>query len=175
MIPLATITPSLEQVASHLLSRTVDRHGNRLGTFTSATTPTDVDARIKIAEAARHVAMVLGQRRASWNPDVIDAAIDAVASRAALKIESAYFRDRADADIDQLGRLAREELMAVVSAVRGGPVSVQLASPYGDQGGDTSNYLDDFLGEPSLANGNVDGGSAGSSYLDTETLDGGGA
>ncbi|EHN09417.1 hypothetical protein PAI11_37510 [Patulibacter medicamentivorans] len=117
----AAITPELNAVGGRIRNRTLDSLGRELGTFTGDTRPTDAEARTCIDTAARYVARELGKPGTTWDGDLLEDAKDAVASRAALLIETSYYADgsRPDNDIaDQLGRIAREELDSLKTTAR---------------------------------------------------------
>lgn len=52
--------PTVDQVASLIAVRTVDEGGNQVGTFTSDTRPTDVQARVLCETAAQDISQRLG-------------------------------------------------------------------------------------------------------------------
>ncbi|MGE4424994.1 MAG: hypothetical protein AB7G37_00915 [Solirubrobacteraceae bacterium] len=115
-----TITPTLEQVASHIRNRTLDRGGTARGTFTATTIPTDVEATGHAARAARHVALELGRPYSTWDGNLADVATDVAALYAALQIETSYYGDGAggESNADQLGRMYREQLAALQNTAR---------------------------------------------------------
>lgn len=112
---VAQITPTLGEVARHIMYRTFDGSGNR-GTFNADTTPTDVEATAHILDAAEYVALKLGTVHTTWDGDLLAAAKRVVARFAALYIESSLpDGDQPDETfLDQLGRIARERLQALL-------------------------------------------------------------
>ncbi|MFT4034508.1 MAG: hypothetical protein QM679_02920 [Patulibacter sp.] len=120
MLDPATITPSVAEVAALIVSRTRSTLGGLEGTFTADTVPTDVEAAQHAARAARYVALRLGTVRTTAG-DLGTAAKDCAAVYAALTIEQSYYADGSDPSqggADQLGRIAREQLDALVSTAR---------------------------------------------------------
>lgn len=59
-VPTSDWTPSVENVATPIRSRTVDNTGTEVGTFTSQTRPTDVQASQFIETAANDITMNVG-------------------------------------------------------------------------------------------------------------------
>lgn len=117
----AQILPSLEAIASHIISRTDDGVGNKLGTFTPETWPPAEAALLHAQRAARYVALELGSPATTWQGDLEATATDLAALRAALTIEQSYYADgseHSDSGVDQLGRMFREELAAIQATAR---------------------------------------------------------
>lgn len=118
MIDPASITPSVAEVASHIRSRTRDRHGREIGTFNADTRPTASDAGGHAQRAARHIAMQLGSPATEWAGDLLQTATDVAALYAALSIETSYYADGSapdDSGTEQLGRMAREQRDALLA------------------------------------------------------------
>lgn len=111
---VAAITPSLEAVASHIWVRTRDEDGVEQGTFNEATIPTGDAAQGYAERAARHVAVRLGQ--VADDSPLIEPATDCAAVYAALQIETALSDSEEAASTDQLGRMFREQIDALVAA-----------------------------------------------------------
>lgn len=96
---LSDFTPTVDQVAALLRARTRDENGVELGTFNEHTRPTGTEAATLIAMAAQQVAAVIGTDPVTLvaterAQEVLDAATQAVALRAALLIESSYFPEQ---------------------------------------------------------------------------------
>lgn len=117
---VAEITPTVGEVAAHILFRTRDDRGTQLGTFTADTEPTDAQAQIHIADAAEFVALKLGTVHTTWTGDLAAQARRVVARFAVLYIESSLQdgNEPDDTSIDQLGRVARERLAALLDTAR---------------------------------------------------------
>lgn len=115
MVDPEDITPALERVGREIRHRTRENKlsggsGGVVGTFTEFTTPDDDAAALIVADAAREVAMLLGQPGTSWTGDLDASAADVVAILAALKIEQSYGTEGSqnEALMEQLGRRWRE-------------------------------------------------------------------
>jgi len=94
-VPTTDYTPTVSQVASHILSRTVNQYGIRLGTFTADTTPTDTEVDAVIAITMPEIADVIGDDIPQFLWD--DA--EAVASiRVAMQVEISFFSEQVSAD-----------------------------------------------------------------------------
>jgi hypothetical protein len=130
----AQITPEIDAVGALIRTRTIDRHGRELGTFTDQTRPTDSEVGPLLDRAARYVSIAVGERFADWTPALLATARDAVASFAALYVEQSYYADASSRDqeqpADQLGRIAREQLRALQRDAGRGRLgrSIQLES-----------------------------------------------
>jgi hypothetical protein len=117
----ADIQPALEGVGARIKGYTRDLDGNLLGTFTAETAPTAEEAQAEVLRAARYVAQEVGSPSVEWTEKLIESSRDAVAARAALLIASGSYGDGSATDetrVDQLGRIAREELKALKVASR---------------------------------------------------------
>lgn len=115
----SAFVPPLADVGKHIRSRTVDRLGNELGTFTADTRPSASDAALHAESAARMVALALRAPGVFWDGSLAQDAADVAALRAALTIETSYYSDGTDPDetgVDQLGRMFREQLAALIAA-----------------------------------------------------------
>ncbi|MDX3100449.1 hypothetical protein [Nonomuraea angiospora] len=115
-------TPSLEMVADHIPTRTrpIEPPGETryLNTFTSETTPTDVQAQRRIEDAVVTVLAAVGGVVPAAPMFLSILAREAAALRAAADIEIAY-PDR-DADVavyEQLNELANAKLERLVQAI----------------------------------------------------------
>jgi hypothetical protein len=80
-VPASDYTPTLDQVAAHIMARTVNQYGVRQGTFTPDTTPTDTEATAIIAETMNEIADIVGD-------DIPDFFWDDASSVAAIKVAS---------------------------------------------------------------------------------------
>lgn len=115
-------TPSLEQVADHIPTRTRDAASpgdtRLLGTFTGATEPTDEQARRHIAAAVVEVLGAVGGLVPDAPPFLARLAGEAAALRAAADIELGYPNRNADSDRwTQLDQRAKDVLQRLVEAV----------------------------------------------------------
>ncbi len=127
-------TPSLEQVADHIPTRTRDAAtpGDTalLGTFSSVTEPTDEQARRHIAAAVAEVLAAVGGSVPATPTFLYELASEAAALRAAADIELAYPNRNADVDrFPQLDQRAKDALQRLVDAVNdagSGPEGVLL-------------------------------------------------
>lgn len=87
--------PSIRQVATHILSRTVNQYGARQGTFTTETTPTAAEAEQIIMLAMPEVADIIGDEI----PEYLWDDAQAVASiLAAMQIEIAFFPEQINSE-----------------------------------------------------------------------------
>jgi hypothetical protein len=118
---LGAVPPTLAQVAQHIYQRTTDKYGNELGTFTTATRPTAIEAGALCEQAARDVVAFVGTTIPSR---VLEQARDAAALRAAALVESSFYpRARAQGE-SAYGDLTAQYLaaaQAVADEARGGP------------------------------------------------------
>ena len=73
------------------MSRTVDQYGNRLGTFTAETTPTDTEAQAIIDVTMPEIADVIGDDIPEY---LWDDAASVSSIRAAMQIEIAFFSEQ---------------------------------------------------------------------------------
>lgn len=115
-------TPSLEQVADHIPTRTRDATAPGsdalLGTFNSQTTPTDEQANRRIRRAVAEVLARVGGTIPTTPGHLYTLATDAAALRAAADIELAYPDRQADVSVyEQLDQRAKDALAALVQAV----------------------------------------------------------
>ncbi|MET8866531.1 hypothetical protein ABZW11_26635 [Nonomuraea sp. NPDC004580] len=140
-------TPSLEQVADHIPTRTRNASTpgdtSLLGTFTAQTEPTDEQTRRHIAAACVEVLGAVGGTVPDTPAFLAGLAGEAAALRAAADIELAYPNRNADADrfaqLDQRAKNALQRLIDAVNDAGSGPeggLSPQWAFPdppwYGD-------------------------------------------
>jgi hypothetical protein len=127
-------TPSLEQVADHIPTRTRDAatpgDTGLLGTFSSVTEPTDEQARRHIAAAVAEVLGAVGGTVPATPTFLYELASEAAALRAAADIELAYPNRNADIDrFPQLDQRAKDTLQRLIDAVNdqgSGPEGVLL-------------------------------------------------
>lgn len=140
-------TPRLEQVADHIPTRTRDAAAAGdtalLGTFTSATEPTDEQARRHIAAAVVEVLGAVGGIVPATPTFLHHLASEAAALRAAADIELAFPNRNADADrfaqLDQRAKDALQRLLDAIGDQGSGPdvLMPQWAFPdpvwYGDE------------------------------------------
>lgn len=128
--PPYDITCSVDDVAAIIRARTKDSAGNEVGTFTSATRPTDVQAQ----QAIDH-AVVMVHTAVAYIGDVCsDLARGCVALGAAAEIELSYFPEQSRSDrsvytfLNQRYEAALEGLALCVSgelpSAEGGPAGV---------------------------------------------------
>lgn len=115
-------TPSLEQVADHIPTRTRDASQpgdtSLLGTFTSVTEPTDEQAGRHIAAAVAEVLGAVGGTIPVTPVFLYELASEAAALRAAADIELAYPNRNADIDrFPQLDQRAKDALQRLIDAV----------------------------------------------------------
>jgi len=111
--------PSVDEIASRIRQRTRDRDGYEHGTFNELTRPVASEVADIAQRAARFVMLKLGDPGTRWTGDLMSSARDAAAARAALEVETSYYSGAGDpALVEQLGRIAREELDAVVATGR---------------------------------------------------------
>lgn len=139
-------TPSLEQVADHIPTRTRDASApgdtTLRNTFTSTTEPTDEQATRQIKYACTEVRGAVGGTIPAVPPFLYELASEAAALRAAADIELAYPNRNADADrfpqLDQRAKDALDRLKQAMDDQGSGPDSLlpQWSMPepvwYGD-------------------------------------------
>ena len=124
-IAAALLTPELDRVGSYIRTLTRSGGGGEQGTFTDNTRPTATVAQVYAERAARYLALQLGTPDSDWEDDAhaeeLESAKDAAAAYAALQIATSFYDDGSETIsslVDQLGRLAREQIKAVVEAAR---------------------------------------------------------
>lgn len=100
MVDPADITPDLPRVGRIILPRTREKlfsggsgGGQPVGTFTDHTVPTGTIASEYIDDAARSVALLLGNPGTAWDGNLEESAKDVVAHLAARDIEQAHGSD----------------------------------------------------------------------------------
>jgi hypothetical protein len=92
MLELPSWTPTVDQVALHILARTRIPNGQLAGTFTSQTLPTDFQVTAIIEQQVRLLAPRLGDV-----PDSLaDSASELLALKSAISVERSYFLDQVD-------------------------------------------------------------------------------
>jgi len=94
-VPTTDYTPTVAQVASHILSRTVNQYGIRLGTFTADTTPTDTEVEAVIEITMPEIADVIGDDIPQF---LWDDAETVASIRVAMQIEISFFSEQVSAD-----------------------------------------------------------------------------
>ncbi|MGP3914306.1 hypothetical protein [Nonomuraea sp. 10N515B] len=115
-------TPTLEQVADHVPTRTrpIEPPGSTeyLNTFTAQTTPTDEAARRHIAAAVVEVLGAAGGSIPATPAFLQELASAAAALRTAASIELAYPNRDADVSVaDQLDQRAKDALQRLIDAI----------------------------------------------------------
>ncbi|NUW45547.1 hypothetical protein [Nonomuraea rhodomycinica] len=115
-------TPSLEQVADHIPTRTRSAAAagddSMLGTFNQQTTPTNEQATRQITAAVAEVLAAVGGTIPAAPPHLVTLASEAAALRAAADIELAYPGRQADVSVyEQLDRRAKDALQRLIDAV----------------------------------------------------------
>jgi len=88
------VTPTVADVAALIRARTKDSNGNELGTFTTATRPTAVQAQ----EAIDHAVIGLHEKVGAIGTGCADTAKLCAAYGAAAEIELSYFPEQARTD-----------------------------------------------------------------------------
>lgn len=117
---VAEITPTVEEVAGRIKSRTRDADGFEHGTFNDQTVITEAEAEAQASRAARWVALKLGAVHTTWDGDLVASARDVVADFAALYIASSSFdeEDGSSALVISLEKTADAGLAAVIETAR---------------------------------------------------------
>lgn len=102
-------TPSVDQVALHLLARTRVPNGTYAGTFNSDTEPTDLQVAGVIGQVCQLIAPRLGPV-----PDALTDSASAVAAlRAAVQVERSFFMEAVGAGISPEATLMADYKMAL--------------------------------------------------------------
>jgi hypothetical protein len=124
--------PTVDQVARKILSRTRDKYGNVIGSFTPDTLPTDSQAQAITSDVITEVADVVGD----VVPDfLINDASNVVAIRAAMQIELDFFPDQVNTSRSIYDQLKAEyesalaALQSAVSSAEAGDTSVVDTNP----------------------------------------------
>ena len=86
---MADYTPTVQEVASYIRSRTRDQYGNEAGTFNEDTRPTGVEVAELIAVAEGLVVPALGR----FPESLAASARSLIALCAAILVEGSYFSD----------------------------------------------------------------------------------
>jgi hypothetical protein len=115
-------TPSLEQVADHIPTRTRDSttpgSDTLLGTFNGQTTPTDEQANRRIVRAVAEVLAAVGGTVPATPAYLASLASEAASLRAAADIELAYPDRQADVSVyEHLNQRAKDALQRLIDAV----------------------------------------------------------
>lgn len=110
--------PAISDVGALLRARTTDTNGNELGTFTDATRPTAQQAEDMIGNAARDVAIKIGN---DIPDNLVPAAQSLVTLKAAMYIELSYFPEQVAtgrSPYEQYKALYDETLPSLIEAVQ---------------------------------------------------------
>jgi hypothetical protein len=89
---LPSWTPTVQQVALHILARTRLPNGELAGTFTSQTVPTDVEVMAITQQQVR----LLVPRMGDVPDSLADSASELLALKAAISVERSYFMEQVD-------------------------------------------------------------------------------
>jgi hypothetical protein len=87
--------PTVRQVATHLLARTVNQYGVRQGTFTTDTTPTAAECDQIISLTMPEVADIIGDEIPEY---LWDDAAAVTSIRAAMQVEIAFYPEQINSD-----------------------------------------------------------------------------
>lgn len=90
-MPTSDYEPSIAQVAAHIMSRTVNQYGVRLGTFTPDTTPTDTEVQSIIEITMPEIADIIGDDVPEF---LWDDATTVASIRVAMQVEIAFFSEQ---------------------------------------------------------------------------------
>jgi hypothetical protein len=90
-VPISDYTPTVQDVADQIISRTKDQYGNEVGTFNSSTRPTDAQITRFIEEHIGDVANVIG---ADIPAEMFEDATTVVAERVAMAIEMNFYPEQ---------------------------------------------------------------------------------
>jgi hypothetical protein len=93
VVDRAQVTPSSDDVALLVATRTIDSSGTELGEFTSDTRPTDAQADALIEQA---VTMVLTPLPDRFQESLYDRVKQAVALQTAILVETSFYREQAN-------------------------------------------------------------------------------
>jgi hypothetical protein len=104
-VPISDYTPSVQQVADQIVSRTKDKYGAEVGTFNANTRPTDTQVERLITEHTGDVANVIGD---TIPADLFEDAQTVVAERVAMAIELTYFPEQVNSDRSPYRQLKEE-------------------------------------------------------------------
>jgi|SRR5688572_16172216 len=119
-MPVEDWTPTVADVGAVLRSRTVNRHGAELGTFTAETRPTEAQVLLLVPGATGAVAAVIGDDVAEeWHDDA--AGIAAIGT--AMQIELTYYPEQIGtgrSPYDELKELYEDRLRDLRAAIIGG-------------------------------------------------------
>ena len=97
MVDLADVTPTVDDVAALITSRTFDEYGNELGEFTAETRPTDSQVSTLCAVAAADALIALGVDVAELPVEFADEVRQLAAVRCAALIQWSFFPEQATA------------------------------------------------------------------------------
>lgn len=90
-MPTSDYTPTVDQIARKIMSRTRDAYGALVGTFNASTTPTGVQALAVAEDVITEVADVIGD---DIPVALFDDASNVAAIRAAMQIELDFFSEQ---------------------------------------------------------------------------------
>jgi hypothetical protein len=94
-VPVSDYTPSVQEVADQIVSRTKDKYGAEIGTFNLDTRPTDAQVERLITEHIGDVANVIGS---DIPVELQEDAKTVVAERVAMAIELDFFPEQVNSD-----------------------------------------------------------------------------
>ena len=94
-MPVSDYTPSVQEVADQIVSRTKDKYGAEIGTFNLDTRPTDTQVNRLITEHIGDVANVLGSEIPT---ELREDAKIVVAERVAMAIELDFFPEQVNSN-----------------------------------------------------------------------------
>ena len=97
MASLDDITPTVDQVAALITSRTVDEYGVELGTFADGTRPTDSQVSTLCVIAAGDVLIALGVDVVELPVEFVDEVRQLAAVRAAQIVQWSFYPEQATA------------------------------------------------------------------------------
>lgn len=119
-------TPTSDDVALLVATRTIDSTGDELGTFTSDTRPTDVQTDALIGQALTMVLTPLPDR---FSSSLYDRVSQAVALQTAILVETSFYREQANTgSITALQARLGEMLTAVAEDAGGAGISNRVDS-----------------------------------------------
>lgn len=128
-VPAASLVPDLADVGALLRARTVDDNGNELGTFTSATRPTNTEVLSLIDDAVRDVRRHVGPALDTTEDDNLLASAKKLAAiRAAMLVELSYFPEQVADDQSPYGRYKEmwdEGIASLAASLTSDPGDVQ--------------------------------------------------
>lgn len=108
-------TPTVERVATKIISRTRDQYGNLTGTFSSTTTPTDDQVYTVVEDVITEVADVIGD---DIPDELLDDAAGVVALKAAMQVELNFFSDQVNTGRSIYPQLSKQYDAALAALAR---------------------------------------------------------